>query len=797
INMWAYTKLVISIVVLVVTTGLVANLQRNGKIKNTYKTKFVLGIVFGILGVLGTELGVYTETSIFNIRDATIIVCGLFISGTSGVIAGLVAGIERWMAVAWGAPVYSTVACTMATIIVGFYVLALRKWVYNKKLVSFLHSAMIGFVAEIGHLFLLFITNMDTLEVAYSTTEQSLSMLILVPSVVVLSHALYVYIRENNVNFSLKARYIENIFQYALIIVMVIGLIFSISFSSVISHRIAKDKALKILDVSILNVQSDVKNQIIEIAEEDMSRIYHIYKIANLDILSQYVDKQWIDECFILNKENTVVYSNRKEMEGKKIPYKQLEKSEDESEKLIPSFTGDEETVKYYCADFGDYKCVIGYEDDGYSVVVANVLYDFLNNRNIGETGYFVLANVTDKEGVSIIPAEYKTYFEDENFSIYDDIPGNNDLLQRTIKGQDCYLKITEANGFYIIAVMPLKEIIDTSKISTTVNIFISVITMAIVTLLTFLLIRKLVIDNLDRVNNGLTRITEGKLETRISVTNNKEFEQLSKDINITVDKLKEYIHEAETRMDQDLAFARTIQYSSLPSVFPAFPNRKDFDIFAQIETAKEVGGDFYDLYMIDNRLIFTIADVSGKGIPASLFMMRAKTTLKNYIQTGISLNEAVKRTNEDLCQNNDADMFVTAWVGSLNLENGELSFVNAGHNYPVLCRNGLNEFLKSKVNFVLAGMDGVKYKTQTFQMIPGDTLILYTDGVTEAMNEQNVLFGDDRLLQALNQQGADFDTKTRCNALRESIKDFVQDAEQSDDITIMSLFYKGLDHES
>ncbi len=201
----------------------------------------------------------------------------------------------------------------------------------------------------------------------------------------------------------------------------------------------------------------------------------------------------------------------------------------------------------------------------------------------------------------------------------------------------------------------------------------------------------------------------------------------------MTVAALKRYIDEAAARIDKELEFAKNIQSSALPSVFPAFPQRKDFDIHATMHTAKEVGGDFYDFYITDGNILnFLIADVSGKGIPAAMFMMRAKTQLKSLTESGLSMDEVFTRGNNGLCEGNDAGMFVTAWQGGLNLETGLVSFANAGHNPPLVKhKDGSFEYLKSRAGLVLAGMEGLKYKEQELNLSAGDIIFLYTDGVT------------------------------------------------------------------
>ena len=314
-----------------------------------------------------------------------------------------------------------------------------------------------------------------------------------------------------------------------------------------------------------------------------------------------------------------------------------------------------------------------------------------------------------------------------------------------------------------------------------------------------YLLVRKLVVRNINRVNDSLSRITEGNLDEVVDVRSNTEFSSLSDDINATVSTLKQYIAAAASRIDEELAFAKNIQQSALPSVFPPYPDRKDFSLYASMDTAKEVGGDFYDFYLLDeNRLGFLIADVSGKGIPSAMFMMTGKTLIHDYAERGDAPSDVFRNANVMLCQGNDAEMFITAWMGFLETETGLVRFVNAGHNPPVLIRGGKAEFIQQRANVMLAAAEGVRYREQTLQMEPGDFLYLYTDGVTEATDNTEELYDNDRLLAVLSRDygtGAEA-CEAMCRAVKEDIDRFVGDAPQFDDITMLCLYYAGKNNE-
>ena len=209
--------------------------------------------------------------------------------------------------------------------------------------------------------------------------------------------------------------------------------------------------------------------------------------------------------------------------------------------------------------------------------------------------------------------------------------------------------------------------------------------------------------------------------------------------------------------------------------------------------TAKEVGGDFYDFYFVgEDRIAFLVADVSGKGIPAAMFMMTSKTIIKGYAESGIPVNDVFTVANEKLCESNEAGMFVTAWRGVLELKTGLVEFANAGHNPPLVRhRNGKFEYLRVRPGLVLAGMEDIKYKKNELKLSAGDEIFLYTDGVTEATNEDDALYGEERLLSFLNTLG-DISSQEICNAVKEDVSRFVGETPQSDDITMLCLKYNG-----
>ena len=302
---------------------------------------------------------------------------------------------------------------------------------------------------------------------------------------------------------------------------------------------------------------------------------------------------------------------------------------------------------------------------------------------------------------------------------------------------------------------------------------------------------------------DGVRDIAGGQFDRKLDIHTGDEIEHLAVCFNSMTTELKTYmanlsrVTAEKERANAELSIATNIQTSMLPNTFPAFPDRGDFDIYATMQAAKQVGGDFYDFYLLDeNHLIITIADVSGKGVPAALFMVIAKTILKNFALTmggAEDLAPLISCTNDQLCENNDAMMFVTAFIGMLELSTGKFQYVNAGHNPPLIYRQAEHKFayMDVKRNFVMGGMDGIDYQGQETTLEAGDRLFLYTDGVPEALSESEELYGEARLLNALNgQQVAALTLQELLAAVQKSLAAHVGKAEQSDDITMLTLVY-------
>ena len=283
------------------------------------------------------------------------------------------------------------------------------------------------------------------------------------------------------------------------------------------------------------------------------------------------------------------------------------------------------------------------------------------------------------------------------------------------------------------------------------------------------------------------------------SIRNKDEIGALAGSIDHMEEQIYAYIENITSitaekqRILTELNLATRIQAAMLPNVFPAFPERADFDIYASMAPAKEVGGDFYDYFLVDDdHLCIVMADVSGKGVPAALFMMASKIILANNAMLGKSPKEILTDTNNTICSNNREEMFVSVWLGILELSTGKLTASNAGHEYPVLRKpDGKFELFKDKHGFVIGGMDGVVYSEYEIDLKSGSKLFLYTDGVPEATNAEEELFGNERMVAALNKDASASSEEILGN-VRSAVDEFVKNAEQFDDLTMLCIEYNG-----
>lgn len=370
----------------------------------------------------------------------------------------------------------------------------------------------------------------------------------------------------------------------------------------------------------------------------------------------------------------------------------------------------------------------------------------------------------------------------------YDKIQKNTitDMVVNAVTGMGM---IKEVNGITAVFFIPESEIYSGRDQTLAYLLFGLLVLFMMLFLIISATVQRNVVQRIQVVNRGLGQIRAGNLNEKVDVKGNTEFEELSLGINTTVDALKETMREIAEKNRQEMEFAREVQNSALPSGSLA---GRGFVVLGRMQAAKDVGGDFYDYFLIgEDKLGIVVADVSGKGVPAALFMMTAKTLIKNFVLGGKTPAEALRFANVQLCENNEKGMFVTVWLGILDLTDGRMEFANAAHNPPLLKKDGepfqYMDYKKYRRGLVLGGLEETQYRNNEIFLSQGDVLFLYTDGVTEAANRDLKLYGEERL-KACMEANYKLAPEVLLRAVRSDIDDFAAGMEQYDDITMVLL---------
>ncbi len=769
--------------------------------------QIIIGVLFGGVSAFASSYGVEWLGTTVNVRDAAPLSAGLIFGAPAGIVAGFIGGLYRWFSVYWGGGVYTQVACSIATILAGFMAAGLRKLMFDNKKPTWGYGICIAVVCEVIHMILIFLTNMDDSSYAFEFVKGA-TIPMIIGNAAAVGFAITIVSILNHERFSRKKgnERIANTFQRWLLLCIVIAYFVTSAFTFVLQNGMVRIETQEVFTAAINDVEADIKGksdaQLLGIAEKVKSDYEKNSKIS----LQELANKYEIKEINVVNSNGIIINSTESDVIGNydmntKAQSKEFVDTLKKQNSFVQEYSprGKDESVwrKYAAINLNKGGFIqVGYDADQFHKMLNEFVVDVTKNRHVGTGGFVAVCDdnlslITDNNysgspisTIGIVPPAEMKVGKTATALYYADI------VDGKTSSSEKYMYVFKfVEGYCIIAAMPEDEAMFMRDASLYTSIFMQVLIFAALFIFIYILIKKVIINNLNKINTTLGRITDGDLNVTVDVRSNKEFSSLSDDINSTVSTLKKYIAEAAARIDKELEYAKQIQLSALPT---NFPDDENYSISADMIAAKEVGGDFYDFYKLDDSTVaFLAADVSGKGIPAAMFMMTAKTIIKDLAESGMAVNDIFTKANEKLCENNESGMFVTAWMGILDLKTGNVQFANAGHNPPLLKRaNGEFEYLKTKAGFVLAGMEGVRYRAGEITINPGDRLFLYTDGVPEATNSENKLYGEDRLLTFMN-QNSNIEATKLLPALKNNIDKFVGEAPQFDDITMLMLDYK------
>ena len=768
-----------------------------------WRRQIFYGIVFGVVAISATEFGIDTQDATMNVRDAAPLVAGFYFGSPAGIIAGMIGGVERWFSVYWGRGMFTRLGCSLATFSMGFAA-AFLNWGFleHRKPGNFL-ALIAGMFAEILHLFLVLLTNLDEPSRALSVVKAcSIPMTLCSGIAVALSGIVISLAKGENPFPKTETHDISQVIQKPLFCVVVVGLIISGGITSRFQRKMSYQDMEDTLILAISDVEADTRDDSDEnllAITRSVARDLPSVEVALKADLSKMAKEHGVSEIYIVDRRGIIVASNEEKYIG-------FDMSSGEQSaaflELLPSGRG-----TYHVQDYGpiaadssvwrkfagarikDGFVQVSYDADLFRNDLASKVRRSVTNCHVGHNGFMIVfsddgtlvgtrvdAYVPRKDSTSIL-SEALTKNEEEAF-------------KTTLNGEPYYAMRRDVEGFHFVAMLPVQETAEALEFTMLIMSYMLAIVFATLFAVIYILIRLVVVRSIWDVNDTLHQITSGNLEARVDVRGSTEFASLSDDINETVGALREAIAAEGARIEADLATASAIQSSALPQTFPPFPDVDAFDIYASMNPAREVGGDFYDFFLIDDHTLgFLIADVSGKGIPASLFMMAAKSELSNYMRSGMDLAEALQCANQNLCRGNDSGMFVTVWAATLDYETGNLVFVNAGHNPPLLRHGGSWSWIKQKGGLFLGTFDTARYRSASIVLEPSDELLLYTDGVNEAFSPTEEQYGDERLESFLASH-ASLHPHVLIDELNTDLRQWANGAEQSDDITMLCLEY-------
>ncbi len=792
--------------------------------------EIIIGAVFGGCAILGTELGYNIGSGIVaGLSDAGVLCAGLIFGGPAGLFASIIACMYSALQPLlhhFSIGVYTLIASSASSVLAGIFAYVVRTYMFENKRPSAGIALAIGAIMEVIRMMILFLTKLKDLDHAFEVIK-----VISIPMIIATALACFIpcltldilFEEKNSIQTRRKAL-TSKIQKW-----MLAGLVVSFAISTVFVYFAESKNANNDCDTLLdLNIE-DVKNAVLDSTGNDLLKncvlakeAYEKNESVDLESLALVIGVDEIDVIELSNSKKPIITnSTDPDVIGYDMSLGEQSKA---FNVLLKTYPGEHKTqyvqeamprsnpvpgtpkdnifkfagMTLNLGDGRDGYIQVAYKYSSFELLINAKVRGLSSNRHIGKSGLIFVADMDQK--IVSSDDENTVYLSDigydlENCSENTKYQGSG-LFSNSSEKQPAYYKYATAEYYYILSSMQVAEVTTSRDNNIYLTSFCEVIIFALLFAIIYILIKLLVVNNVTEMNKNLGEIIDGNLDVVLDIKGSNEFESLSQDINETVGTLKDFIEKEKNRLAKDLALAKSIQKNALPSVYPNDPR---ITVAASMDTAKEVGGDFYDFYIPkENQVNILIADVSGKGVPAAMFMMRAKTQLKSLCENLLPIEQAFTQANNELCSGNEAGMFVTSWQGNIDLQTGLMKFVNAGHNPPLVKKkDGKFEYLKSRAGFVLAGYEGFPYKAQEYQLEKGDMVLLYTDGITEATSAAEVLFGEDRLINYLNGLSDDMlKPEIILKGVIGAVNEFVGDAPQFDDETMVCFVYNGNNEE-
>lgn len=527
-------------------------------------------------------------------------------------------------------------------------------------------------------------------------------------------------------------------------------------------------------------------------------------------VLQRFVsaNSERLSELSYVDENGVVTYSSNPDMIGYDLHSNDhtaaflclLDDEDYYADPLYPNpFKNDPSLDKVYQGfAFSDHRGMLlkGMTEEVWRKRLIESLRDNIGHTRIGVSGYLIVL----MEDQQVWASSYTSGIEEESlFERPDLLPQNPGETQETLtdfRGEKCYISAYRTPDFYMVGVYPQEEAHALRKMENYLFIVLFFVIFTLLFIVISIFTRRLILKQVEGIHASLNRIRDGNLSEKVDVGGSLEFVGLSAGINDMVENLTDRIEQEKQQLAAKLENARRIQESAVPHIFPDYAS---FGIFACMDPAEAVGGDFYDFYLPGHdTLAFAIADVSGTGMPAALYMMRARTLIKTFAEQGIPVEKVVKETNRKLCEDAVEEMSVTAWVGFLDLKSGKVGFVNAGHPRPILIGNDVS-YVQEETDRIMGETPDAEYVKQEITLNKGDAIFLYTSGTIGAMDRNGNVYGEEQLLHVVREKAKETEVsvgnaccEAGCMAVMEDVKQFSAGAKRQDDITMMWIRYWG-----